>query len=1017
MDRERTPAPVARYGDMSLLEHLGELRRVLVQSLLAWALATAAAWTFSEQAIERLIAPAALGDRPLVFFGPADAFVLRFKVSVGIGLFLAAPIIAWRLWSFVVPGLVKRERAALFPIVVGSLVLFYAGAAFGIGVMLPMSLRFLLGFGSASLQPLLSGEKYFDFLLRIGISFAAVFQFPLVVTILTGWGILPPDFLRRHWRIGVVVVFVVSAILTPPDVVSQLLMAGPLLVLYLVSIPLAKMAARGRGSAEALVFLMALGAAASASAPRAAVAAPALPDLAVRKDGFVHRGSSVDVVVENLGDARSPATELELWDRPPLSGPNGASTPYPPTPGESAVHVFQEVIGRAPAGAVRLTIVVTKGPDVTRTQGSLTLRRGESIELVRATAGASLEDAGRRIVWSADLPDSGWTLETIVPASAGAPPAVELALAPSERGILESIRTADEEIHAPSTMLVLDALDRPAARRVRVDCPALEPGARETLRVDFGSGGGQSEVFAWIDPDDSVREAREGNNVSGIRADSARWTQAALHLHSSFSEGAGSVDWQANLASHSGYDLLAWSEHDWRMACVDHVRRIGFEEDEPIEMTFGSDGGASIAAIGAGARDGVSVLRLAGDAPRAVADLEVKMKRLTYTLASDVSLEIHAMARGLAAEDRLRIVATLSHHPTEMRRLEFTFRPDELGGETWTRLVLPLTTAANERWVNGADDNLTGLRFELIRTGSGGEVLLDDLSVTHGECGAALRRIQESWMRFYPNVAHFFADEVSGQKIHLNQYGGPRGLFDDARTWDVPYVETVVRRAHAAGALISWCHPFGVRTGPDVRERYDAAYKDSLLAERIGDTDILEVGFRLKASEKTPEYLRFWDTAGLRGIATTGIGVNDSHEWEWGPWENNFATWIPAPAEDGAAMQRALAAGRVFFGDPLRFRGRLTIESDGRQGGDARSGKGSRRVTLRVTEAPVRSRVVLVVDGEPIREWTDVSGTRVLSHDLARGEGNVVRAELWSGDGHPLAFTNPIYGEAKRSGE
>jgi hypothetical protein len=202
-----------------------------------------------------------------------------------------------------------------------------------------------------------------------------------------------------------------------------------------------------------------------------------------------------------------------------------------------------------------------------------------------------------------------------------------------------------------------------------------------------------------------------------------------------------------------------------------------------------------------------------------------------------------------------------------------------------------------------------------------------------------------------------------------------------------------------------------------VRRRYDAAYKDSLLAERIGRTDLLEVGFRDKASEKVDGYLRFWDEAGLRGIATTGIGVNDSHEWEWGAWENNFATWIAAPVGDSAAMQRALAAGHVFFGDPLRFRGRLTIESDGRMGGDAQPGKGSRRVVVRVTEAPPRSRLVLVVDGQAAAEWTGVEGAREVQRELGRGEGAVVRAELWGEKGHPLAFTNPIYTAATRAKE
>jgi sec-independent protein translocase protein TatC len=182
-----------------------------------------------------LIGPATQGAHPLVFFGPADALLLRMKASVGIGLFACAPIVVWRLWSFLVPGLLRRERQALLPIVVGSLLLFYSGAAFAYFVIVPISIKFLLGFSTASLQPMIAGDKYFDFLLRVTLSFAGIFQFPLVTTVLTMWGLLPPDFLRRHWRAGVVIVFAAAAVLTPPDVASQLLMAGPLLLLYAIA--------------------------------------------------------------------------------------------------------------------------------------------------------------------------------------------------------------------------------------------------------------------------------------------------------------------------------------------------------------------------------------------------------------------------------------------------------------------------------------------------------------------------------------------------------------------------------------------------------------------------------------------------------------------------------------------------------------------------------------------------------------------------------------------------------------
>jgi sec-independent protein translocase protein TatC len=125
-------------------------------------------------------------------------------------------------------------------------VLFYAGSAFAYLVILPISLRFLVGFATDLLQPMLTAEHYFEFAIRLTLAFGAVFQFPLVVVLLTYWEVLGPDFLQRYWRWGVVLVFVISAVLTPPDVASQILMAGPVLAFYLLSMILARLIARSR---------------------------------------------------------------------------------------------------------------------------------------------------------------------------------------------------------------------------------------------------------------------------------------------------------------------------------------------------------------------------------------------------------------------------------------------------------------------------------------------------------------------------------------------------------------------------------------------------------------------------------------------------------------------------------------------------------------------------------------------------------------------------------------------------
>jgi hypothetical protein len=818
------------------------------------------------------------------------------------------------------------------------------------------------------------------------------------------WGLLPPDFLRRHWRAGVVIVFVAAAILTPPDVASQLLMAGPLLLLYAIAMVAAGIVApRKQAMVVPLLCLFIVS---------QAWGAPPVPDLAPRREDLTIEKGKVKVVVENLGNADAPATSIELWDRPPVNGPSGTSSPYPATHGSNAIYVFQEPAGH---GEIALDVVLQRGLDEERSEGAMRLRRGDALRLAREIPGVAVEAGGRAIKWNCDVPPQGLRISVRTNASPGSPPAVELSLPARNPGAMPNaatlprVFTGDNEFYATNVLVVLDCLDRPLARRARADCPALRAGERAEITIDFDVSA-TGEVYAWVDPDDRVLEARKGNNVASRKSDSDQWTQAVLHFHSSFSEGPGSVDWQAALASRSGYDLLWWSEHDWRISCFDHVNRIGFEEGELIDVKLGSEGEASAEYSSEEPHEGKRSLQLeTNGAGRARADVEGDRQRLTYSLASHVTLDAQIFARGFDEDDRLRIVADLSHHPTEKRRLVYEYGPRDFPTGGWTRVSLPFSRNAEERWTTGLDDNISGLSFELISKKSGALVRIDGIEIEHGKCGAELRRIQEDWMRFYPNVQHFFADEVSYLTPHLNQYGGPRGLFDYSQKMEEPYPEKAIERIHHAGGIVSYCHPFGLSFNRERLKKYGPAYRDSLITRKLGGADILEVGFRRKAAEDLSSYLSFWDQAGMRGVAATGIGVNDSHEREWGRWENNFATWVNARAGDSAGMLRALGEGRVFFGDPLRFRGRLEIEAGGRKGGDAIPGEGAKKIEVRVTQAPPRSRVAIVVDGAVAREWKDIGAQREFVHELSAGQGRIIRAELWSQDGSPLAFTNPLY--------
>lgn len=220
--------------EMSFLEHLDELRGVLVQSLIAFLVASIVIWFFSARVLDLLIDDIPVDN--LNFFAPSEAFMARLKMSFALGLMVAFPLILAKVWRFVAPGLFASERTRVYPFLVTSSVLFYAGVVFCYVILIPIVLDFLLGFGTEKLSPLISVSEYFTFVARLCFTFGIVFQLPIIVLVLTAIGVVSPRFLLRQWRYAVVVVFVVAAVLTPPDPASQLLMALPVLLLYIGSV-------------------------------------------------------------------------------------------------------------------------------------------------------------------------------------------------------------------------------------------------------------------------------------------------------------------------------------------------------------------------------------------------------------------------------------------------------------------------------------------------------------------------------------------------------------------------------------------------------------------------------------------------------------------------------------------------------------------------------------------------------------------------------------------------------------
>lgn len=231
--------------EMPFLDHLEELRRVLIDSLIAIAIGLVLAWAISDRVLDLLITRTMPAGMPVIFLGPAEAFSARIKVALSLSVLITLPFVCWRVWRFVVPGLHLEERALVMPAAVSSALLFYIGGGFGFLVLVPAVMRILLGFGTARMTPTIAVGHLLGFVVQLSLATGLLFQLPLVAVILTMAGVVTPEWLWARWRYAVLIIFVVAAVITPGDGPSQLLLAVPVSLLYFGSVGLS-FAVRGR---------------------------------------------------------------------------------------------------------------------------------------------------------------------------------------------------------------------------------------------------------------------------------------------------------------------------------------------------------------------------------------------------------------------------------------------------------------------------------------------------------------------------------------------------------------------------------------------------------------------------------------------------------------------------------------------------------------------------------------------------------------------------------------------------
>lgn len=233
-------------GAMSFLDHLEELRWRLIKSLISVLVCGGAIYYYWRKIFEMLLAYPLhkLDPKPqLIFTTPTEAFIASLKIAFFGGLFIASPIVLYQIWRFVAPGLFKNERRFAIGMIFLSVICFAVGIFFSY-IATPMTIRFLVEFRTASLAPFFSVNSYLSFIIKLTLAFGAVFQLPAASLILTRAGLITYRTLIDYWKIAIVVIFLLAAFITPPDVVSQTIMAIPLLALYLISIGISWMAGK-----------------------------------------------------------------------------------------------------------------------------------------------------------------------------------------------------------------------------------------------------------------------------------------------------------------------------------------------------------------------------------------------------------------------------------------------------------------------------------------------------------------------------------------------------------------------------------------------------------------------------------------------------------------------------------------------------------------------------------------------------------------------------------------------------
>lgn len=238
-------------GSMGLVDHLAELRKRITVIILSALIGFVLCFTFASRLVN-YVADMAIGfGYDLVYLAPTELFMQYIKVGILGAIVIMSPVILYEIWAFLSPGLTTNEKKALLPALFFGLFCFVVGAAFSYKIMLPFMLQFFFNVNTSSdIAASISVENYLNFILSAVLTFGITFELPVVIAILTQFGLVRPELLKKGRKIAIVLIFLVGALITPPDITSQIMVALPMIVLYQISILVSSVIDRKRKRKE-----------------------------------------------------------------------------------------------------------------------------------------------------------------------------------------------------------------------------------------------------------------------------------------------------------------------------------------------------------------------------------------------------------------------------------------------------------------------------------------------------------------------------------------------------------------------------------------------------------------------------------------------------------------------------------------------------------------------------------------------------------------------------------------------